>query len=285
VASDSEFSISPEENDNRENENVVYLHVQEKENIEISYECAQVYFQDCFNYDKDKAYIESSSYVIYNEGNKIIKLHKSLCSKEVLFDNMDDASGFVKKRKIATYSDIAYYVLENDLWYVNLETNEKGFIFHIEEEYHTVDGVKEKYEITDLSTYKSEKIVYKSRRFNVIDIEQGPSSVKSFSILAIHGYVHHDCYLYFIDSAYDGDFSTEKYVLKKHNLLTNQTTTVSKYLGEHKDKGKKEIYWFVTKGVIMAGFIACFNINPVKVWILGDLMASVCVFMETVPRM
>ena len=116
---------------------------------------------------------------------------------------MDDASGFVKKKKIATYSDIAYYVLENDLWYVNLETNEKGFIFHIEEEYRTVDGVKEKYEITDLSTYKSEKIVYESSRFNVIDIEQGPSSVKSFSLFAIHGYVHPDCYLYFIDSVYE----------------------------------------------------------------------------------
>lgn len=264
VASDSEFSIRPEENDNRENENVVYLHVQEKENIEISYECAQVYFQDCINYDKDKAYIESSSYIIYNEGNKIIKLHKSLCSKEVLFDNMDDASGFVKKKKIATYSDIAYYVLENDLWYVNLETNEKGFIFHIEEEYRTVDGVKEKYEITDLSIYNSEKIVYRSRRFNVIDIEQGPSSAKSFSLGAMYGYVHHDCYLYFIYSAYDGDFSTEKYVLKKHNLLTNQTTTVSKYLGEHKDKGKKVLYQLVTQGVHNGWFYCVFQYDSRK---------------------
>jgi hypothetical protein len=122
--------------------------------------------------------------------------------------------------------------------------------------------VKEKYEITDLSTYKfdkSERIVFRSRRLNVVDMEQGLSSIKSFNVGAMHGYVHHDCYLYFIDSAYDGDFSTKKFVLKKHNLLTNQTTIVSKYFGEHKDEGIKELYSLVTQGVYNGWFYCVFQ--------------------------
>ena len=89
-----------------EQKDIRYLNVPEKENIEISDECAQIYFKDCFVYDNALRYIESSSYVIYSNEDQIIKLHKSTGVQHVLLDHIENAAEFIEKRKITTFSDM-----------------------------------------------------------------------------------------------------------------------------------------------------------------------------------
>lgn len=211
----------------------VYREIGEKENIPISNECAQIYFNDCWLYDKNKKYIESSSYIIYAEGDKIIRLHKNVGKKDILLDDIKDAQEFINKRKITTFSDMGYYVIDNDLYYIDLDTLDKGFIFHIDEEKEK-DGVK--YEVKELCVYKSEKIICKNKYIYIIDFEKGIESAQKISVGKLTGnYTLRDDYLYFVDD--DGnlaDLEKVGYVVKKYGIINNQTTIVSNAFGEHK---------------------------------------------------
>lgn len=109
-----EFYGDFKETDEENECDLTYLDVKEKEYIEISNECAQIYFKDCCVYDENMTYIESSSYVVYNEWNKIMCIHKSSGIKKTILENVEDTGKFIRDGKIVTYQDMAYYVINND---------------------------------------------------------------------------------------------------------------------------------------------------------------------------
>ena len=231
-----------------ERKNLGYLNVTEKENIDISNECAQIYFKDCYIYDKGVQYIESSSYVIYSNRDKIIKLHKKTGVQNVLLDHIENAGEFIEKRKIATFSDMGYYVLGNDLYYIDLDSQDSGFIFHINEE---KDSDNKTYEVMGLCVYKSQKLIYENGLNYVVDLEIGMETAHRFSIGSeTNNYYMHGDYLYFVDMDNNlDDLMHTKYVLKRYGILNDQTTTVSKTFGKRVFFSKREIYEVISEGM------------------------------------
>ena len=75
---------------------------------------------------------------------------------------------------------MVYYIINNDLFVINIASMGSGEICHIDEEN---DDQGELYEIRRLMIYKGKKIIYKNGyRYYILDFEQGEESVKSFSI-------------------------------------------------------------------------------------------------------
>ena len=214
----------------------LYLNVPEKKCIEVSHECAQIYFNDRIVYDKELLYIESSSYVLYSNGDKIMKIHKSSGVQDVLIEHIKKAANFIKKKKIATFSDVAYYVLGNDLYFIDIETRKSGLICHIPEEKNS-DG--ENNEIKDLCVFKSQKLFFKNGNNYIIDLEEGAESAHKVSFWSETGkYSIRGDYLYFVDmdNDLDDDLNSIKYVVKRYGILNNQITTVSQPFGKHSTK-------------------------------------------------
>lgn len=213
--------------------NLTYLDVEEKEYIEISNECAQIYFKDCYIYDENMTYIESSSYVIYNEGNSIICIHKSSGIKRIVLEKVKEAGKFIREGKIVTYQDMVYYVINNDLFFINIDSMVSGKICHIDEK---KDDQGELYEVRGLMIYKGKKIIYKNGYGDyILDFEQGMKSIKSLSIDSVSGkcFMRGD-YLYYIEMDTDlDDLMKTGYRLKKYGILNDQETNVSEAFGKH----------------------------------------------------
>lgn len=232
-----------------EQKDIRYLNVPEKEKIEISDECAQIYFRDRFVYDNTLRYIESSSYVIYSNEDQIIKLHKSTGVQHVLLDHIENAAEFIEKRKITTFSDMGYYVLGNDLYFIDLDSQDSGLIFHIDEEKNSDN---ELYEVMRLCVYKSQKLIYKNGANYVVDLEEGMESAHRFSLGSeTNNYFMRGDYLYFVDmdTSLD-DIKHVKYVIKRYGILNNQTTRVSKPFGKHSwSDSIKAIYELISEGM------------------------------------
>ena len=122
------------DSDDVDERNLAYLDVEEKEYLEISNECAQIYFKDCFVYDRNLAYIESSSYVIFNEESNIFCIHKTSGIKKILFEGVEDSGNYIKKGKIVAYQDFTSegytaecYLLEVDRVLVDWENMRISF--------------------------------------------------------------------------------------------------------------------------------------------------------------
>lgn len=233
----------------KEPKDLRYLNVPEVQEVEISYECAQIYFKDCYFYEKDRQYIESSNYVIYSDGNKLMRLHKSTGIQTVLLENIENSREYIKKKKITTFSDMGYYVLGNDLYFIDLETLDTGLIFHVNEE-KTSDG--KAYEVMGLCVYKSQKIIYKNGSNYVVDFEEGIDSAKKFHLGSeTKNYSLRGDYIYFVDMEVDmDDVEKTEYVIKRYGILNGQTTNVSMPFGKHKMFDDiKSIYNLISEGM------------------------------------
>ncbi|MBD5508978.1 MAG: hypothetical protein HDR05_13295 [Lachnospiraceae bacterium] len=263
-----EFYGDFEESGEADERNFTYSNVEEKEYIEISNECAQIYFKNCCDYDKNMAYIESSSYVVYNEGNNILCIHKSSGIKRIVLENVEEAGKFIREGKIVTYQDMVYYVINNDLFFINLGSMESGKICHIEEK---KDDQGELYEVRRLMIYKGEKIIYNNGyQYYILDFEQGKESIKSFSISSESGkcFMRGD-YLYYIQMDTDVDDFKGKgiktgYRLKKYGILNDQETNVSEAFGKHDMMdGIKALYELEAEGIYADKYFCVFGYQGV----------------------
>lgn len=237
-----------ENNTVEEPQDIAYLNIEQKEKLDISFDCAQIYFKDCYIFDSNKQYIESSSYIIYNDGDKIYRLHKSTCEKAEILNDIDNPGDFIKKGKITTYYDMSYYVIDNDLYYLDLDSLKSGKILHIEEK---LDKEGNKYDVSNLVCYKSKKMIYKNGSKYILDM-QDEKSVKSISFWGeSNKYFLKDDYLYYVDSDPDlDDLDKRRYAIYKYGILSGQVTVVSQFFGIHKeDDSLKALYEIESEGI------------------------------------
>lgn len=238
--------------------NLAYMNVEEKEYIEISNECAQIYFKGCYLYDENKSYIESSSYVIFNKGDSIKCIHKSSGIIKTVIENIKEAGKYIREGKIATYQDMVYYVIDNDLFFINIDTMDSGKICHIDEE---KNDKGELCEISRLLIYKGKKILYRNGHQKcIMDFKQGKESLYRFFIIPeAQKYFMKNDYLYYVENDSDSDALIEGkgllkiktgYILKKYGILNGQETCISKVFGKHEmTKGIKALYQLEAEGI------------------------------------
>ena len=120
-------------------ENISLYEEEKKENMEISEGCVHIFFGDTQK-NGNYHYIETSSFLVYLSFNKILYLKKNenkskeLRSKTLNSLNILDIYSLFSKKKIASYNDILYFNVENNLYYFNLNNQEEKLIFNIKEE-------------------------------------------------------------------------------------------------------------------------------------------------------
>lgn len=260
--------------------NLPYLNIPFLDNVEISFECAQIYFNDCYSYDENRQYIESSNYVIYSNGNNIIKLHKKTGMQDVLIENVRNAGEFIKKGKITTFSDIGYYVIENALYYIDLDTLHSSLIFEINEE-RNCEG--EKYEVMRLHIYNSQKVIYENGSYYIVDLKEGIESAKKFSLgYETSNYFLRGDHIFFIDNDIDPhNFGKERYVLKKYGIKNEQTTNITMPFGEHDCLNIKDIdavYKIIAEGMHDNYYYCIFGY---KSYISTEILGLRCYYINT----
>jgi len=235
----------------------IYLKVEEKPYIDINYECAQIYFKNYTLYDKGLQHIESSSYVIYSEKDAIMRLHKSTGKAGILLEHVENATEFIKDGKIATFADMGYYVLENDLYFIDLDSLASGLIFHIDEEYYGDGDIKE---VARLCIYKSQKLIYRNGSTYIVDLELGMQSKHKFSLGSEScNFSMYGDYLYYVDMDTDTIDVKVRYVVKRYGILNEQTTNVSKPFGEHSlSDSIKAVYELQSMGIAGKNFYCIF---------------------------
>ena len=215
--------------------NLKFLNIEEAKKIDISYECAQVYFDGCYHYDSDKQYIESSSYILFAEKDNIVKVHKKTADKSILLTNIENPSELIINRKIATFSDMGYYVQKNDLYYIDLNTLETGLIFHIDEEKDKDDNTCD---VEQLLVYKAKKLLYKNGANFIVDFKDGKDSIKKIAVGLGGKYKLKGDYIYYVDDYIYDDMDYSGYIVKKYGILNGHTTEVSKAFGKYNDESK-----------------------------------------------
>ncbi|PHH98639.1 hypothetical protein [Fusobacterium polymorphum] len=206
-----------------ENNKKVYYEKEKKENIEISEECASIFFGDN---KKNEYYIETSSFIIYPFVNKIISLNKITLEKLEILSSLKIISTDIlfKYKKIASYNDILYVIIENDLYYYNLNESEEKLILRITKKYNS-NNVK--YDIENL-TVKKEKIIFKNRDLVYYNLENNENITINF---ISSNYFLKDNFIYFISKESKEEKTlflssdTDIFSLKKYTLGSKLSPT------------------------------------------------------------
>lgn len=199
-----------------ENNKKVYYEKEKKENIEISEECASIFFGDN---EKNRYYIETSSFIIYPISNKIISLNKITLEKLEILGSLKiiNTDILFKYKKITSYNDILYIIIENDLYYYNLNESEKKLILRITKKYNS-NNVK--YDIENL-TVEKEKIIFKNRDLVYYNLENNENIIINF---ISSNYFLKDNFIYFISEENKEEKTllwssdTDIFSLKKYTL-------------------------------------------------------------------
>ena len=158
----SQFLTEVNINNNKEKneeEHICLYEKEENENMEISEDCAHIFFGD--TQKNSTYYIETSNFIVYLSFNEIFYLKKNenkskkLKSEILNSSNISNIYSLFIKKKIASYNDILYFNVENNLYYFNLNTQEEKLIFNIKDqlnkEYFPENS---ELEITNLSVEK-----------------------------------------------------------------------------------------------------------------------------------
>lgn len=242
----SQFLTEVNINNNKEKneeEHICLYEKEENENIEMSEDCAHIFFGDT---QKNGAYyIETSSFIVYLSFNEIFYLKKNenkskkLKSEILNSSNISNIYSLFIKKKIASYNDILYFNVENNLYYFNLNTQEEKLIFNIKDQLNKEYFPKNsELEITNLSVEKeillyslnipssvSNLFLYDLERKNNNSIE-----ISELKDINFNEYFLKNGYLYFISketieeifqpisilpkiSSYSEKFSIKKYKL------------------------------------------------------------------------
>lgn len=223
----SKYSYNFEENDeNFEEEKIWYIDKSEKETVEINRECAEIYF-----YEKLTDYIESNSYIICFQNEKLFSINKKSLERKIIFKNLKLEKQIFSKKQICSYNDIIYLVYNHELLFCNLEDDKEGFIYSIEKEtYENFEKQIEEYEIRNISVDKT-KFIYGNSNLKIYDFETKETiKVKNLAnddVSSYEKYLIYNSNLYFL---YDemADFKFINKVLVKFSLISNFCTKISK---------------------------------------------------------
>lgn len=223
----SKYSYNFEENDeNFEEEKIWYIDKAEKETVEINRECAEIYF-----YEKLTDYIESNSYLICFQNEKLFSINKKSLERKIIFKNLKLEKQIFDKKQICSYNDIIYLVYNHELLFCNLEDDKEGFIYSIEKEtYENFEKQIEEYEIRNISVDKT-KFIYGNSNLRIYDFETKETiKVKNLAnddVSSYEKYLIYNSNLYFL---YDEmvDFKFINKVLVKFSLISNFCTKISK---------------------------------------------------------
>ena len=258
---------------NEESDVISYIAEKEKEKIQINREIAEEYFLDRMD-ENNNLHLETTSYIVYPRKNKLILLDKRNKNKiEMVIDEIldgDDLIKMFKEEQITYFNDILYYFIENELFYINLESNDRGSIhlfeekFIILEDFFEPEGKKEKSIIKNIKIYKN-ILIYahdKLMSFNLETKEKKEISdiritddlfdenfyynkIKKYSIYSpfidlfnnkkINKlYLLNENYIYFIDK------EDLLWIVKRVNINNGFTENISEVL--RKDKEKNDIF-------------------------------------------
>ena len=246
----SQFLTEANINNNKEKneeEHICLYEKEDKENTEITENCAHIFFGDTQK-NGNYYYIETSSFVVYLSFNKIFYLKKDgnkseeLKSKTLNSLNILDIYFLFSKKKITSYSDILYFNIENSLYYFNLDTQEEKLIFNIKDqlnkEYFPENS---ELEITNLSFVKEILLYILSTPYSIsnlffYDLDSKKNNTIKISELRrinFNEYFLKNGYLYFISKENIEEFfqpfsflpkissDSEKFSIKKYKLNTN----------------------------------------------------------------
>ncbi|WP_315281278.1 hypothetical protein [Fusobacterium hwasookii] len=246
----SQFLTEANINNNKEKneeEHICLYEKEDKENTEITENCAHIFFGDTQK-NGNYYYIETSSFVVYLSFNKIFYLKKDgnkseeLKSKTLNSLNILDIYFLFSKKKITSYSDILYFNIENSLYYFNLDTQEEKLIFNIKDqlnkEYFPENS---ELEITNLSVEKEILLYRLSTPYSIsnlffYDLDSKKNNTIKISELRrinFNEYFLKNGYLYFISKENIEEFfqpfsflpkissDSEKFSIKKYKLNTN----------------------------------------------------------------
>ena len=242
--------------------NMRFYNVERKSNSDISLECAQICFSEEVLTEQNRLYIESADYIIVGKGKNLYSIEKRTGKKTLILENIENVEEYIKKKKLCTYSNMAYYVIDNDLFFYDLVTNECGFIEHISEE---ENDKGEKYEVENLYVINSKKLFYQNGSTYIANLDdiQGTCKKKSFGFTESEYYVC-DNYIYCLVSDMD-DNAKEKddqyYILRKYNTESDSITDVSVPFGRHPSnfEGIKGLYSLYFDGIYGNYYFAVFE--------------------------
>ena len=245
----SQFLTEVNINNNKEKneeEHICLYEKEENENMEINEDCAHIFFGD--TQKNSTYYIETSNFIVYLSFNEIFYLKKNenkskkLKSEILNSSNISNIYSLFIKKKIASYNDILYFNVENNLYYFNLNTQEEKLIFNIKDqlnkEYFPENS---ELEITNLSVEKEILLYRLSTPYSIsnlffYDLDSKKNNTIKISELRrinFNEYFLKNGYLYFISKENIEEFfqpfsflpkissDSEKFSIKKYKLNTN----------------------------------------------------------------
>jgi hypothetical protein len=203
-----------------------------KENIEVSEDCAGIFFKDTLKQD-DNYYIETSNFIVYPIDNKIIALNKVNLKKFEILQSLsiDNTISLFEDKKIASFNNTLYIIEKDNLYYYNLDEFEVILLLNIQEELSNKDYFYDnsKYEAKHILV-EDEKIIYKVKDlfcYNLKSKENNIIKEKEISKLNFGNYLLNEQFIYFISKKDILENSTIiNFSLKKYNLNSKMTTTI-----------------------------------------------------------
>lgn len=246
-----------------------YKDPEEKEWLDITNECAQVYFKDCYAYDVNKRNVESASFVVYCEDSTVYSLSKVSGKKEVLLENIKDASDMFAKKRICAKHDAIYYVMNNDLRVVDIATKSDKMILHIPEE---KDDEGNLLEIKNISLIYNNIIYRCGYKFHIVSLVDGSRIADTSFGSETNGYSVYNGEIYFLDS--DSDLDDMKkglvtgYRIRKYSIESGEKVNVSVPFAKRdilkEFNGIKAAYDVVLEGMYQKYYYVIFEYNSIN---------------------
>lgn len=241
-----------------------YLNVRPVYQEAIGDDCAHTYFKDCADAAPGKGYVESASYIIYSDGDRIFRLNKTTGDKDTILGEVGNPTEFIEKRKIAAFYDMGYYVIGNDLFYIDLGTLESGMIFHLPEERDSDGNLRE---VSRVAVCKGNKLIYRNGfRTYIVDLEKGVDSAKEINLGSeSYDYTIKGHYIYFVDMDPCLDHIKQVgFVVKRYDLLDGEETVISKVFGRHHmNSRRKAVYIMESEGMFEKYYYCIFGYQGV----------------------
>lgn len=203
-----------------------------KENIEVSEDCAGIFFKDTLKQDNNY-YIETSNFIVYPIANKIIALNKVNLKKfEILQSlNIDNTISLFEDKKITSFNNTLYIIENDNLYYYNLDEIGEILLLNIQEELLKKDYFYDnnKYKAKDILV-ENERIIYRVKDlfcYNLKNKENNIIREKEISKQNFGNYLLKNQFIYFISKKDNLEKSSViNFSLKKYNLNSKITTTV-----------------------------------------------------------
>lgn len=245
--------------ENGDDVDLSYLNIAEKRKLEISKECASLYFKGA-DKRKENNYCESASYVIFTENEQIVYVHKETAVKNILLDKCIDIDKIFSKKRITAFQDMAFFVIGSDVFYYDLENKKGGFVFSIPESAND-DGSIIPIENIALA---DKKFIYGQDWIYVYDLELGETKEaideEGGRLGSKRNYILIGEYIYFLSDYSSGyDFKLGKRVCK-YGLKSEFGSIVSKpfSVNDALKRQSEPFYFFATEkyiGVVMEYFL------------------------------